>query len=246
MLDRFSAQARLYARYRINYPPALYSWLLARVAGRTRAWDCATGNGQVAAVLAGHFGQVDATDISAAQLAQAPVLANVHYQVSRAETTPFPAAGFDLITVAQAVHWFEADAFHQEAHRVLRPGGALAEWGYSFCHTEGAAVNRVLHQFHDQTSAPYWDANRQHINEEYARLSFPFANVQLFRFEVSRQWRATDMLGYLRSWSATANYARQHHGADLVALVEEELRALWGPGKRMVRFPVFGRFGVAA
>ena len=66
-LDRFSAQAADYARYRIDYPTALYDWLLPQVTGCERAWDCATGNGQVAAVLADHFVRVDATDLSAKQ-----------------------------------------------------------------------------------------------------------------------------------------------------------------------------------
>ncbi|SET56274.1 class I SAM-dependent methyltransferase [Hymenobacter actinosclerus] len=243
MLDRFSAQADLYARYRIDYPPALYQWLLPQVAGRGRAWDCATGNGQVAAVLAGEFEQVDATDISANQLARAPALPNVRYQLSPAESTPFAANSFDLVTVAQALHWLEPAAFHHEARRVLRPGGVLAEWGYSFCHTDEAALNQALNRFHDETSAPYWDANRRHIAEEYAQIPFPFADVQRARFTVVRHWLVADMLGYLRSWSAAANYTRQHHGADLVALVAGELTRLWGPGKRLVTFPVFGRLG---
>ena len=114
-LDRFSAQAAQYARYRIDYPPELYAWLLPQVAVRIRAWDCATGNGQVAAVLAQYFEEVEATDLSESQLAQAPLLPNVHYRVAKAESTPFPDERFDLITVGQAVHWFEEPAWHREA-----------------------------------------------------------------------------------------------------------------------------------
>ena len=243
MLDRFPAQADLYARYRIDYPSALYDWLLAQVPGRGRAWDCATGNGQVAAVLAGHFAAVEATDISAAQLAHAPALPNVRYQLSPAESTPFPAACFDLVTAGQAMHWLEPVAFNEEARRVLRPCGVLAEWGYRLCVTDDAALNQALSRFHDQTAAPYWNANRRHVEEEYADIPFPFAGVQRARFEVRREWLVADLLGYLRSWSAAVSYARQHPGGDLVALVADELGALWGPGKRAVTFPVFGRLG---
>ena len=123
-LDRFSAQAAGYARYRIDYPAELYAWLLPQVAARERAWDCATGNGQVAAVLADSFIRVDATDLSAHQLAQAVQRPNLHYQTARAEHTPFPAQRFDLITVAQAVHWFEPAAYHAEVRRVARHGPA--------------------------------------------------------------------------------------------------------------------------
>jgi hypothetical protein len=51
------------------------------------------------------------------------------------------------------------------------------------------------------------------------------------------------MLNYLRTWSATANYARQHAGADMVALVADELTRLWGPQARLATFPIFVRAG---
>lgn len=123
MLDRFSGHADRYARYRIDYPDALYNYVLSFVNGRQSAWDCATGNGQVASTLARYFDQVEATDISQTQLEQALVLPNVRYQISRAEKTPFADNQFDLVTVGQALHWFDAEAFHREVRRVLKPGG---------------------------------------------------------------------------------------------------------------------------
>ena len=51
------------------------------------------------------------------------------------------------------------------------------------------------------------------------------------------------MLGYLSTWSAAANYARQHDGADLTVLVADELTQLWGPAPREIVFPVFARTG---
>ncbi|WP_035560034.1 class I SAM-dependent methyltransferase [Hymenobacter sp. IS2118] len=242
-LDRFSTQAADYARYRINYPAALYDWLLPQVASRERAWDCATGNGQVAAVLAETFVRVDATDLSESQLAQASPRPNIHYQTATAEHTPFPNQRFDLITVAQAVHWFDVEAYHAEVRRVARPSAVLAEWGYQLCRLETPALTELLDEFHNVTSAPYWDTNRRHIETEYADLPFPFANVRQARFAVVKNWTAADMLNYLRTWSATANYARQHAGADMVALVAEALTQLWGPQARPVTFPVFARAG---
>ena len=242
-LDRFSTQAADYARYRIAYPAELYDWLLPLVESRERAWDCATGNGQVAAVLADSFIRVDATDLSENQLAQAPPRPNIHYQQATAEHTPFPNQRFDLITVAQAVHWFDGEAYHREVRRVARPGALLVEWGYQLCRLETSELNQVLDAFHDVTSGPYWDANRRHIENEYANLLFPFADVQWARFAVVKHWTADDMLNYLRTWSATANYARQHAGADMVALVADELTRLWGPQVRPAVFPIFARAG---
>ena len=241
-LDRFSAQAADYARYRIDYPAELYAWLLPQVPGRARAWDCATGNGQVALVLACYFAQVDATDLSASQLAQAPACPNVAYQVARAEHTPFPAQQFDLITVAQAVHWFNADAYHREVRRVARPGAVLAEWGYNLVQTDDDRVDALVRQFHDDTLRPYWDDNRWHITDEYTRIPFPFRQVQRARFEARRTWSAAWFLNYLRTWSAVQSY-RKEHRQDAVLLIAEELTQYWGPGEREVVFPVFARVG---
>ncbi|ALW85662.1 SAM-dependent methyltransferase [Hymenobacter sedentarius] len=240
-LDRFSAQAADYARYRIDYPAALYEWLLPQVAARERAWDCATGNGQVAAVLADSFVRVDATDLSEKQLAQAPPRPNLHYQTARAEHTPFPAQRFDLITVAQAVHWFEAEAYHREVRRVARPGAVLAEWGYGLVQI-CPEIDALVAHFYRDTMGPYWDANRWHIDDEYARIPFPFARVQRAHFAVQRQWSAEWFLHYLGTWSSVAKY-QQAHGEDAVTLIAEEVTQRWGAGEREVVFPVFARAG---
>jgi len=240
-LDRFSAQAADYARYRIDYPAALYDWLLPQVPGCERAWDCATGNGQVAVVLADYFVRVNATDLSESQLAQAVPRPNIYYQPARAEQTPFPAQRFDLITVAQAVHWFEPDAYHREVRRVARPGALLAEWGYGLVQVS-LEIDPLVRNFHDEVMGPYWDANRWHIADEYARIPFPFADVQRAHFSVQRQWSAEWFLQYLRTWSSVQNY-HQERGEDAVALIAAEVAQRWGESMRTVTFPVFARTG---
>jgi ubiquinone/menaquinone biosynthesis C-methylase UbiE len=121
--DNFSAQAGLYARYRPLYPQALYDFLYSHISNFDSAWDCATGNGQVAVELATRFANVYATDISQNQLDNAVVKENIHYFQQRAEHTDFADGAFSLVTVAQALHWFNFDAFNAEVKRVLKPGG---------------------------------------------------------------------------------------------------------------------------
>jgi SAM-dependent methyltransferase len=240
-LDRFSTQAADYARYRIDYPAELYDWLLPQVESRERAWDCATGNGQVAVVLADSFVRVDATDLSEKQLAQAAPRANINYQTATAERTSFPDQRFDLITVAQAVHWFEPAAYHAEVRRVARHGAVLAEWGYGLIQIS-PEIDPTIQHFYRDTMGPYWDVNRWHIDDEYARIPFPFADVQRAHFAVQRQWSAEWFLQYLRTWSSVANYQKQR-GEDAVALIAEEVTRWWGEGEREVTFPVFVRTG---
>ena len=241
MLDRFSGHADRYARYRIDYPDALYNYVLSFVNGRQSAWDCATGNGQVASTLARYFDQVEATDISQTQLEQAVVLPNVRYQISRAEKTPFADNQFDLVTVGQALHWFDAEAFHREVRRVLKPGGVVAEWGYGL-NTVSPEVDALVNDFYINVIGAYWDSMRRHIENQYAQLPFDFANPQRADFTVERHWTAGWFLNYLRTWSAVRNFIATN-GLDPVDALAEPLTVAWGLGERLVQFPVFLRLG---
>ena len=109
--DHFSATADAYARYRPDYPSELIAALVAASPDTGRAWDCATGNGQVAAALVKAFGQVVATDASAAQLDHAVRHSRIFYVRSLAENSGLACSSVDLITVGQALHWFILLAF---------------------------------------------------------------------------------------------------------------------------------------
>src|SRR5688572_30203861 len=128
--DLFSTQSDLYAKYRPDYPQELYDHILSFVNKKDMAWDCATGNGQAAVVLADHFKKVIATDISAAQIGKAIRKENIEYLICPAESTLFDDNLFDLVTIAQAYHWLKWDAFKKEVTRVCKPGAVISAWMY--------------------------------------------------------------------------------------------------------------------
>lgn len=246
-IDLFSGHADQYAQYRIDYPTELYDFILACVPVRQTAWDCATGNGQVALALADVFAQVEATDISENQLMQAVhqpdrVRSNIHYQVGPEANTTFPDQHFDLITVAQALHWFDVDAFHAEVRRVAKPGAVIAEWGYGLNQVD-APVDALVLDFYRNRVGPYWDSRRRLIDAQYATLPFPFAGVQQADFVVRRTWSLERFLNYLRTWSSVQKY-KFENGDDPVSALGEALVPVWGEGEREVRFPVFLRAGL--
>lgn len=240
-IDRFSGHATLYAQYRIDYPEDLYNFILQAVPQRTIAWDCATGNGQVAGALADRFDRVDATDISETQLLMAVQKPNIHYQISPAERTPFADHTFDLITVAQALHWFDVAAFHREVCRVAKPGAVIAEWGYGLARIS-PEVDAIMLDFYRNRVGPYWDPQRKHIDNAYATLPFPFARAQQNEFVVQRRWPLDRFLNYLRTWSAVRQYIHENEEDPVVSL-GERLQPLWGDEERDVLFPVFLRMG---
>ena len=126
--DHFSALAAAYGQFRPDYPAALFDHLAGLLPAHDLAWDGATGNGQAALPLAARLRHVVASDASAAQLAEAATLSNISLCVASAEQVPLASASVDLVTVAQALHWFRLPAFFSEVRRVPRPTGVLAVW----------------------------------------------------------------------------------------------------------------------
>ena len=82
--DHFSKGSSEYRQYRPQYPDRLFSWLAASCNEHELAWDCATGNGQAAVQLAGHFRQVIATDASREQIANSMEHDGVDYRAGLA------------------------------------------------------------------------------------------------------------------------------------------------------------------
>ncbi|WP_322520669.1 class I SAM-dependent methyltransferase [Guyparkeria halophila] len=242
--SHFDPLAADYARHRPVYPEALIEWLADRAPGRSLAWDCGTGNGQVAGMLARHVEQVVATDISAAQLAQAPRLPTVTFRRAPADESGLAPGSVDLVVVAQALHWFDIDNFNREAERVLRPGGLMAQWCYGLIKTGVPPIDAALSTFYRDIVGPYWPAERRHVENGYRDLPFPFRRIPAREFSMTAEWTLADLLGYLRSWSATARYA-QMTGTDPVSDLADRLVLLWGNHERTrhVGWPLTLRVG---
>ncbi len=241
--DHFSSQAAAYAQYRPRYPEALFAYLAEVAPGRERAWDCATGNGQAALNLARHFAHVVATDASAAQIENATAHPCVVYRVAPAEDCGLDEKAFDLVTVAQALHWLDFNAFYREVRRVLRPGGLLAVWTYEHLRV-AQAVDDLVRRYAEGIVGPCWPPERRYVDDGYRTLPFPFEELETPGFELEKTWDLNELLGYLRTWSASQRY-RVQHGTDPVALVEQELHTIWGAAeeKRIIRWPLHLRVG---
>ncbi len=243
MKDRFSQHAADYQKYRPDYPKDLYAYVLQLIAAKGMAWDCGTGNGQVAAKLAKHFKQVYATDISEQQVQQAPTLANVHYKVESAEHTDFPSQQFDLITVAQAIHWFNFDSFYKEVKRTLKPTGILAVMGYGLLQTDPSLQSLIDH-FYTTIVGPYWDKERKYLDESYQTIPFPFQEIKTPSFTHSMKWDLPQLIGYLNTWSAVKLYEKEE-ALNPISLIEKELQQTWGlaSSSRTITFPILLRIG---
>jgi SAM-dependent methyltransferase len=236
--DHFSAVASEYANARPEYPDALFAWIASISPTPTCAWDAGCGSGQASRGLASRFDRVVATDPSAAQIAQAAGPANVAFAVEPGEQSSLADGCVDAVCVAQALHWFDRDAFFAECARVLRPGGVLVAWGYQDVQVEPVlcAANATLQ---DEIRA-CWPPERSLIDEAYAGFDWPFEPLQAPGFELSAQWTLPRLLGYFSSYSASKRY-REATGRDVVAAHAPAFVAAWGDPQaaRTVRWPMF-------
>lgn len=243
LLDNFSKQSAHYALYRPTYPPALYDFLLSHTSAREAAWDCGTGNGQVAVTLSNIFSHVWATDISENQLKQAPVIPNISYVHTRAEQTSFASNTFDLITIAQAIHWFDFGKFYEEVYRTAKPNALIAIWGYGLLQID-PILDPIVDSFYSEQIGKYWDSERKYIDEAYRTIPFPFQEIATPGFEIEAEWNLTQLEGYFNTWSSVQKYIARHQ-VNPVQEVIHQIQPYWQPteGKKQIRFPVFMRAG---
>ncbi|MET0226365.1 MAG: class I SAM-dependent methyltransferase [Dokdonella sp.] len=239
--DHFSGHASDYRDARPRYPDALFDWLAHAAPDRGLVWDAGCGNGQASVALAACFARVHASDPSANQIDNAEARANIDYRVESAEHCSLPDRSASLVTVAQALHWFEFDAFFAEVRRVLKPHGLFAAWAYSDCRVT-PAIDRLKDRVYVELVGPYWPPERALVETGYATIPFPFDTVATPAFDMSVGWNVEQFLAYLRSWSATQRY-RNDIGADPVELIEHDLRAAWGEGARAVSWDFHVRCG---
>ncbi|GLT28050.1 hypothetical protein SLA2020_030070 [Shorea laevis] len=256
MANLFIKQAKQYAEGRPTYPKQLFHYFASKTPSHDFAWDVGTGSGQAARSLAELYKNVIATDTSPTQLEHAPKLPNIRYQ----HTSPTMSveelqqkvvateSSVDLVTVAQAMHWFDLPKFYEQVRWVLKkPDGVIAAWCYSLPEVN-EAVNAVLRRFYDDT----WDQERKLVNEKYATIDFPFEPVEgeadtgpFDQFVIERVMNFDEYITYLKSWSA---YPRaKEKGIELLgADVMEDFRRGWnvdGDGQKLARFPIYLRIG---
>ncbi len=234
--DHFSTQSDGYAQYRPSYPDELYRYLASLTREHSSAWDCATGSGQAATALTTFYKKVVASDASESQIATAQSHPQVAYRVATAEDSGLEDNAVDLITVGQAFHWFDHERFLAEACRVLPPEGVLAIWCYETCEVD-AACDAVIDHLYSDIVGEFWPPERVTIEQGYNNVRLPGEQLQAPNMAMSADWTASDMLGYLRTWSACERFAAEN-GSDPVSLIEAALIEAWGGSARSVSWPL--------
>lgn len=243
MKDNFSQQAVAYAQYRPGYPIGLFDFIFQFVKEKNTAWDCGTGNGQAAKVLSTQFKKVIATDISQKQIENAYKSENIFYEITPAEKTRLADNSIDLITIAQAIHWFKFDAFYAEVNRVAKPQAVIAVWMYDLLQIS-KEIDQLIHDYHFITLENYWDAERKYVDDCYSSIPFPFEEIKTPAFYMELNWSLKDLTGYFNTWSALQKFIAANALNPVDALIEK-ISPFWGKKeKRKIFFPLHLRLGI--
>ena len=240
--DLFSRQSDDYSKYRPAYPDILFRYLSSLTNSHEIAWDCGTGNGQAAVKLIDYFKRVIATDPSAKQISAAQRHSKIEYRVGSAETSAFSEHSVDLITVAQAFHWFRQDEFFSEARRVLRPGGVVAFWCYGLAKIT-PAIDAVIGKLYYDLLGTFWEPERKLVEEGYKSVRLPFPEINPPPVEMTAEWSFEHLLGYLGTWSALQTCI-QKTGKNPLEAIFPELQSAWGGvASRPIRWDLALRIG---
>ncbi len=227
--DHFTKQAESYAKFRPDYPDGLFKYLSEISPSNELAWDCATGNGQAANGLAKYFIKVIASDASEKQIMNAIKNEKIEYKIFPAEKSGIASSTVDLVTVAQALHWFNFEKFYEEVRRVLKKNGIIAAWMYNIVEVS-PEIDSIIKKFDSEILKDYWPPERQLFYDEYKTIPFPFDRIEAPEFKMSAYWSIEHLLGFLSTWSAVQKF-KDEEGSDPLNLIEEDLRKAWGNEK---------------
>ena len=235
-----------YARFRPDYPAELAAELARLCEEHELALDVGCGSGQLTRLLSPYFAEVVGSDSSAGQIQHAVKADNIRYVCEAAEQISLVDHSADLLVVAQAAHWFDLDRFYREARRVLKPGGMIALVSYGVPYLEDAA-NSVFQQGYWQRVHRFWPAERQHVENGYLDLAFPFDPVTLAPLFIRRALNYRQLTGYIQTWSAYKCAAEQQRTEEFEAFFRNLERA-WCPDlqqAKTVTWPISVKAGRA-
>ena len=233
----FGGWAQAYANFRPDYPAALFDWLAENSPSRQCAVDIGCGNGQVSLPLTARFAQVLACDSSPEQLQQVSGRAGLHVCAADACHLPFTSHSIDLLTVAQALHWFAGPDFFAEVQRVLKPGGLFCAWCYGLM-TISPAIDALVRELHSDVLKEYWPMGRASVDAGYRDIQCGFPRIRVPDFAIEVNWTFAQLIGYLKTWSAVQRW-QSEHGKDPLELIHARLAQAWGDtALQFVRWPL--------
>jgi ubiquinone/menaquinone biosynthesis C-methylase UbiE len=226
-IDNFSTHSKEYSFSRPTYPDSLFEFLNTVTPQKNLAWDCATGNGQAAIGLGKYFKKVIASDASKNQILHGFRRENIEYKVFEAENAELDNDSVDIVTVAQALHWFDFDKFYSNVKRIGKKDGIIAVWSYDM-HKINPQIDKITNRLDvdGEILSSYWDKEAKYVKERYKTITFPFKEISVPVFKTTLYWNLHQLWDYMKTWSSVKKYHSENK-RDPLDLVKPEVKALW-------------------
>lgn len=240
----FDQGGHAYARFRPDYPATLAGSLAEMAPQHTHAVDVGCGNGQLTLQLATHFDKVTGVDPSADQIANITVQDRVRYICAPAENIPLPDHSIDLITAAQAAHWFDLPRFYDEVRRIGRQNAVVVLISYGVLKLEPTDLNERFSRFYRLEIGPYWPPERKLVDSGYKDMPFPFDPLPAPDLAIEHSWDLGNFLGYISTWSATRRVVEAGR-EDILENFRTDIARLWEAEdqRQLVSWPINMRIG---
>lgn len=225
-IDNFSTQSKEYSFSRPTYPESLFEFLSTVTPQKTLAWDCATGNGQAAIGLSKYFKKVIASDASKNQIQHRFQRKNIDFKLFPAENAELDNDSVDIVTVAQALHWFDFDKFYDNVKRVGKKDGIIAVWSYDM-HKISPQIDKVTNRLDvdGEILGSYWHKETKYVKEKYKTILFPFEEISVPAFKTTLYWNLRQLWDYMKTWSSVKRYYSENK-RDPLDLVKPEVKTL--------------------
>ncbi|KAL0491922.1 methyltransferase [Acrasis kona] len=222
-------QVEAYAKYRPQYPTEIFDSIKKYHNKNDDATvaDVACGSGQATIELAKHFKNVIGIEPSRPQLDNAPKQDNIKYVHASAEATSLSDSSVDIVTVAQAFHWFDFEKFYAEVRRITRPDGTLAVWTYALNHFDNKEAQDALLHLYNVDLSGNWSERRKLVDDNYKSIVFPFQNKTEVVVNYKKTMSIRNYVNYLSSWSSIQDYNQKNPNNTLLKDFELKLKTIY-------------------
>ncbi|XP_022100575.1 putative methyltransferase DDB_G0268948 [Acanthaster planci] len=233
--------ADLYLKCRPDWPEEIIQKTLAFLQEKKSgpfelAVDVGCGSGQATRPLASHIKKVVGVDVSVEQIRAAQCVdnpPNVEFRTGSGEAIPVSDKSVDLVTCAQAVHWFDFDVFFREVDRVLKPGGCVAIYSYHIFKPwvdgddkKNEQLYSIVTQHDTETCGPYNSPRILHLQNMLADVHIPYEEtIRDNTLAIRQDTTMKSYIGYLESRSGYQSYLENNPDdkADPLKEVQERL-----------------------
>ena len=196
--EKFTGKADFYDKFRPSYPNELIDWLYEKTGAKTVA-DIGAGTGIFTKCLSAKPWKITAVEPNADML---EILRQnvpfVEIMNAPAENTGIPSNSIDLVTAAQAFHWFDKENFKMECKRIFTAGGRLAiVWNSHGKNEFRYERDRIFDKYCGMSNSMMGSATE---GDKFLRNEY-FSKMEFFQIDNNMNMTEEQFIGYSLSHS---------------------------------------------